>query len=77
VGLDRHIKEGEYLSCSTCDADLELISLHPLVLDWADDGFETLETTQRWRGNAKRSKRDKKKGSKARTNWHREFGYVD
>jgi hypothetical protein len=77
LDLDRHIEEGEYFNCSSCDADLELISLHPLVLDWADDGFSPVGVTGHWQNSAKRSKRDERKGAKARTNRDREFGYVD
>ena len=74
--LDRHLEEGEFLNCFRCEADLELISLHPLVLDWADDGFETVRVTRHWQGSAKRSKRDRKKGAKTRIKSYRESDYV-
>jgi hypothetical protein len=77
LDLDRHVKEGEFLSCPACDAVLELISLHPLALDWVDDGFDAVGMTRQWQGSAKRSSRDKKKGTKARISGYREFEHVD
>ena len=77
LDLDRNIKDGEFLSCPHCDADLELISLHPLALDWADDGFGAVGVAKQWQGSAKRSKQDKRKGTKARINRYRELDYVD
>lgn len=77
LDLDRHIEEGEYLSCPICDADLELISLHPPVLDWADEGFRTMGATRHWQSSAKRSKQDKKRGTKTRIKGYRESYYVD
>jgi hypothetical protein len=71
------MEEGEYLNCFRCDADLELISLHPLVLDWADDGFEPVGATRHWQGSAKRSKRDRRKGTKAHNKHRREYDYDD
>ena len=76
LDVDRHSEEGEYISCPECGAGLELISLHPLELDWAD-GFEAVRVTRHWQGSAKRSKRDRKKGAKTRIKGHREFDYVD
>lgn len=37
VELDPQIEQGEWVNCPHCNADLEVISLRPLVLDWADD----------------------------------------
>lgn len=68
--LDQHLQEGEYLNCFRCDADLELISLHPLVLDWVDGGFETVGVTRQ-------PKRDRKKEKKARVERYRESDYDD
>ena len=38
--LDRHIQVGDWVNCPRCEADLAVISLNPLVLDWADDELE-------------------------------------
>jgi lysine biosynthesis protein LysW len=75
--LDRHIEEGEFFYCYSCGVGLELTSLHPLVLDWADDGFEIAGATRHWQGNAKRSRRDRKRGTKTRADRYEEFDYVD
>jgi hypothetical protein len=53
-----------------------LISLHPLVLDWADS-VEAVKVSRHWQGSAKQSKRDRKKGAKTRIKSYREFDYVD
>ena len=80
LDLDRHIEAGEFFNCFRCDADLELISLHPLIVDWADGGAEMVGVTRHWSnkaGSAKRSKRDKKKGTNARISEYEEFDYFD
>lgn len=40
VDMDPHVEVGEWVSCPRCEADLEVISRNPLVLDWADEGLE-------------------------------------
>jgi lysine biosynthesis protein LysW len=77
LDLDRHIEDGDFFNCFRCGVDLEVISLHPLILDWADDGTGLVGMTRHWQGGAKRSKRDKKKRTKARTREYWEFDYVD
>jgi lysine biosynthesis protein LysW len=37
ITLNPHASLGQKLSCPHCDADLEVISLEPLELDWAYD----------------------------------------
>ena len=39
---DEPIEEGDFFSCPYCHADLELVSVRPLVVDWADIQFEQL-----------------------------------
>jgi len=34
------IRKGDWVTCSRCGADLEVISVDPLMLDWAYDGPE-------------------------------------
>lgn len=40
ISVDPHIEAGEWVNCPRCKVDLEVISLNPLALDWADDGLE-------------------------------------
>jgi lysine biosynthesis protein LysW len=54
--LDRHIQAGDWVNCPRCEADLEVISLNPLVLDWADDEFENGKTVWSSRASAKLAK---------------------
>jgi hypothetical protein len=57
-----------------------LISLHPLIVDWADDAAETVGVTRHWNNNydrVKRSKQDKKKRMKARIEKYGESDYGD
>ena len=75
--LDRHIEEGDFVNCYDCGADLELIRLHPLTLDWVADGLETMGVSRSWRSGAKRSKRDKRRGMEARVKRNGEFDYDD
>jgi alpha-aminoadipate carrier protein LysW len=47
VNLGVHPKEGQSVTCPNCGADLEVISLEPLELDWAyDDLDEEWETSE-------------------------------
>ena len=36
IVLNPHAKLGQELACPHCDADLEVIGVDPLQLDWAD-----------------------------------------
>ena len=44
IAFNPHPKLGQRLVCPHCDADLEVLSVDPLELDWAydweDDGWE-------------------------------------
>ena len=77
LDFDRDIEEGEFFNCFHCSADLELISLHPLVLDWADYGFENVSVTTHWQASAKGSKRDWKRTRRRASRDDSEFDYVD
>jgi alpha-aminoadipate carrier protein LysW len=35
INLGRNPREGQSVTCPDCEADLEVISLDPLELDWA------------------------------------------
>jgi transcription initiation factor IIE alpha subunit len=46
--LDEPIEEGDFFGCPYCQADLELVSVRPLVVDWADIEFaQPFETSDR------------------------------
>jgi lysine biosynthesis protein LysW len=38
--------EGEFVTCSSCGADLEVVSLEPVELDWAY--LEPVERKEEW-----------------------------
>jgi lysine biosynthesis protein LysW len=59
IELDRRIEAGEWVSCPRCEADLEVVSLHPLVLDWANEGLENAGVAWTWLAGAKWSRRGK------------------
>jgi alpha-aminoadipate carrier protein LysW len=40
INLGRNPKEGQSVTCPDCGADLEIISLDPLELDWAYSDVE-------------------------------------
>ncbi|MEZ4516121.1 MAG: hypothetical protein R3C44_04535 [Chloroflexota bacterium] len=46
IYLQRRPEAGELMSCPECDTLLEVISVSPLRLDWADD--EPLESPGNW-----------------------------
>lgn len=77
LDFDRGIEEGEFFNCFHCAADLELISLHPLVVDWADHSFEDVAVTTHWQGSVKSSERDWKRTRKRASRGNRDFDYVD
>jgi hypothetical protein len=62
MNLEQHIAEGEFIRCPHCRADLEVISLHPLALDWADDGYGSFDET--WTGRSNHRKLTGHKGKK-------------
>lgn len=66
--VDRHIEVGDWVSCPGCDADLEVISLNPLVLDWVDAEYENASIAWSSRASSKRAKwgRESKKGLPAK-----------
>lgn len=37
IKLPSHLKIGQKVTCPSCDADLEVIDLNPVELDWAYD----------------------------------------
>lgn len=37
IVLNMNVKVGQKLTCPHCDADLEVISIDPIELDWAYD----------------------------------------
>ncbi len=45
ISLGPNPKVGQRIVCSHCDAELEVISVSPLALDWALD-----ETGEEWEG---------------------------
>lgn len=40
VTLPKSIKTGDLIYCSECDAELEVISLSPVELDWPLEAYE-------------------------------------
>lgn len=66
VYLSRYIKEGEFVYCPRCEAELEVISLHPLVVDWADDVYEYFDRASTSRGSSKKPTTYKGKNKKVR-----------
>ena len=42
IDLDSRLEIGDEVSCSHCGADWRVVSRAPLVLDWTDEGFESL-----------------------------------
>jgi lysine biosynthesis protein LysW len=42
IELDSQLEIGEEVICSRCGADWQVVSRSPLVLDWTDEGFESL-----------------------------------
>ncbi len=77
LDLDRYVEVGDFLNCARCGADLELTSLHPLVLAYADTGFEGANVTWTPRANAQWSKRDKGGRRKARAKFSDDFFELD
>lgn len=74
--LDRHIDEGDYVNCPHCRADLEVISLHPLGLDWAEGSPRNKEVTwtsiasAEWSNLDKRKKRNIRVKGSFDTDWY-------
>jgi alpha-aminoadipate carrier protein LysW len=66
VYIDQHIQMGEYVNCPECGADLEVISLHPIMLDWADEGLDNGRLTWGSVASAKWPKWDKRERKKVR-----------
>ena len=66
MDLDRHIEEGEFVHCPRCRADLEVSSLHPLELEWADVWSEGARFAPIPGADARWSKREKRVKQKAR-----------
>ena len=54
IVLEELIEEGDFFGCPYCHADLELVSIRPLVVDRADVEFEQLFGNENER-EAKRS----------------------
>ena len=40
VGVPTKVKEGDQVFCDACDAELEVVSVKPLELDWPLDDIE-------------------------------------
>ncbi len=66
--VDRHVEAGDWVNCPGCEADLEVISLNPLVLDWVDAEDQNAGIAWSSRANNKWAKwgRESKKGLPAR-----------
>ena len=43
IELDSGLEIGDEVTCSRCGADWQVVSRSPLVLDWIDEGFESLD----------------------------------
>ncbi len=43
VSVASNAKEGDLVYCDACDAELEIVSLKPLELDWPLDDYEEFE----------------------------------
>ena len=67
MDLDRYIEEGEFVHCPRCRADLEVISLHPLALEWADIWSDDARGAPPRGVNVKWSKRDNRVKRKTRS----------
>jgi lysine biosynthesis protein LysW len=48
IELEPQIERGEWVTCPHCQADLEVSSLNPPLLDWAYDGPEIAGNTWMW-----------------------------
>ena len=66
LNLGRCIEEGEFVNCPRCRADLEVISLRPLALEWDDAGSEAAHVAPTQGANAKWTKREKRVKQKER-----------
>lgn len=40
VGVPSNVKEGDQVFCDSCDAELEVVSVKPLELDWPLDDYD-------------------------------------
>lgn len=40
VSIPTNAKEGDLVFCDSCDAELEVVSLRPLELDWPLDEYD-------------------------------------
>jgi len=40
VSVPTNVKEGDLVFCDSCDAELEVVNVKPLELDWPLDDFE-------------------------------------
>jgi len=40
VSVPTNVKEGDLVICDSCDAELEVVNIKPLELDWPLDDFD-------------------------------------
>jgi lysine biosynthesis protein LysW len=75
--VDPNLEVGEWVNCPSCDADLEVASLKPLVLDWADEGLEDNGVSWTYLAGSKWSKWDKDGRRRNLTKAFREYDDVE
>jgi len=57
VDLEPQIRKGDWVTCPYCEADLEVMSQDPPLLDWAYEGSEIAGSTWIWAAGAGRTRR--------------------